>query len=117
MTLDPDRRRDFYPRFRAIAGLPDEWLSQHNELPNYEELYRIFIELEYSSNAYRPNRAVAGLTLHSNPLEQGGFFSQVNTPLRDAAAGELACAARSTLPFFAPHYGLWTVSKTALERA
>ncbi|MCO5100715.1 MAG: hypothetical protein M9885_07425 [Burkholderiaceae bacterium] len=27
-TLDPDRRRDFYPRFRAIAGLPDEWLSQ-----------------------------------------------------------------------------------------
>lgn len=27
-TLDPDRRRDFYPRFRAIAGLPDEWLSR-----------------------------------------------------------------------------------------
>lgn len=23
-TLDADRRRDFYPRFRAIAGLPDE---------------------------------------------------------------------------------------------
>ena len=43
-TLDPDRRRDFYPRFRAIAGLPDEWLSRHNELPNYGELYRIFIK-------------------------------------------------------------------------
>lgn len=27
-TLDIDRRRDFYPRFRAIAGLPDEWLSR-----------------------------------------------------------------------------------------
>ena len=23
-TLDLDRRRDFYTRFRAIAGLPDE---------------------------------------------------------------------------------------------
>src|SRR3990167_2736063 len=29
-TLDPDRRRDFYPRFRAIAGLPDEWLSRRS---------------------------------------------------------------------------------------
>lgn len=24
--LDLDRRRDFYQRFRAIAGLPDGWL-------------------------------------------------------------------------------------------
>lgn len=27
-TLDPDRRRDFYSCFRAIAGLPDEWLAR-----------------------------------------------------------------------------------------
>lgn len=26
--LDSDRQRDFYARFRAIAGLPDEWLSR-----------------------------------------------------------------------------------------
>ncbi len=32
-TLDPDRRRDFYARFRAIAGLPDEWLARRNEPP------------------------------------------------------------------------------------
>ncbi|MEG8119620.1 hypothetical protein G3N74_20840, partial [Xanthomonas hortorum pv. gardneri] len=43
-TLDPDRRHDFYPRFRAIAGLPDEWLSRRNNLPISEEQYRIFIE-------------------------------------------------------------------------
>lgn len=35
-TLDADRRRDFYPRFRAIAGLPDEWLRRRNELPNFD---------------------------------------------------------------------------------
>lgn len=43
-TLDPDRRRDFYPRFRAIAGLPDEWLSRRNDPPVSEEQYRIIIE-------------------------------------------------------------------------
>ncbi|WP_238865902.1 hypothetical protein [Achromobacter xylosoxidans] len=43
-TLDSDRRRDFYPRFRAIAGLPDEWLSRRNDAPMREELYRIIIE-------------------------------------------------------------------------
>ncbi|KGC45797.1 hypothetical protein DO65_1116 [Burkholderia pseudomallei] len=43
-TLDPDRRRDFYPRFRVIAGLPDEWLSRRNDPPISEEQYRIVIE-------------------------------------------------------------------------
>ncbi len=43
-ALDPDRRRDFYPRFRAIAGLADEWLSRRNDPPISEELYRIVIE-------------------------------------------------------------------------
>ncbi|MCY1348644.1 hypothetical protein D9M69_347960 [compost metagenome] len=43
-TLDPDRRRDFYSRFRAIAGLPDEWLSRRNDPPISEEQYRIVIE-------------------------------------------------------------------------
>lgn len=43
-TLDPDRRHDFYPRFRAIAGLADEWLSRRNDPPISEELYRIVIE-------------------------------------------------------------------------
>ncbi|NYE22083.1 hypothetical protein [Pigmentiphaga litoralis] len=43
-TLDPDRRRDFYPRFRAIAGLADEWLSRGNDPPISDELYRIVIE-------------------------------------------------------------------------
>ncbi|MNL10640.1 hypothetical protein D3C87_1314470 [compost metagenome] len=42
-TLDVDRRRDFYPRFRAIAGLPDEQLSRGNQVPDLEELYRSFI--------------------------------------------------------------------------
>lgn len=43
-TLGPDRRHDFYPRFRAIAGLPDEWLSRRNDPPISEEQYRIIIE-------------------------------------------------------------------------
>lgn len=43
-TLDADRRRDFYPRFRAIAGLPDEWLSRRSDPPISEEQYRIIIE-------------------------------------------------------------------------
>ena len=40
-SLGPDRRQDFYTRFRAIAGLPDEWLSRRNAPPISEELYRI----------------------------------------------------------------------------
>lgn len=43
-TLDPNRRRDIYRRFRAIAGLLDKWLSQRSELPDYEQVYRKFIE-------------------------------------------------------------------------
>ena len=43
-ALDPDRRRDFYPRFRAIAGLPDEWLSRRTGPPMSEQLVRIIIE-------------------------------------------------------------------------
>lgn len=42
--LDPDRRQDFYSRFRAIAGLPDERLSRRKELPDYDELYRTFLK-------------------------------------------------------------------------
>ncbi|WP_306027473.1 hypothetical protein [Stappia sp. MMSF_3263] len=43
-ALDPDRRRDFYARFRAIAGLPDEWLARRNDPPVSTEQIRIFIE-------------------------------------------------------------------------
>jgi hypothetical protein len=43
-TLDPDRRRDFYARFRAIAGLPDEWLARRNNPPVSTEQIQIFIE-------------------------------------------------------------------------
>lgn len=43
-ALEPDRRRDFYPRFRAIAGLPDKWLSRRTEPPISDEQYRIIIE-------------------------------------------------------------------------
>jgi hypothetical protein len=43
-TLDPGRRRDFYPRFRAIAGLPDEWLSRGNDQSISEQQVRIIIE-------------------------------------------------------------------------
>jgi hypothetical protein len=42
-TLDVDRRRDFYPRFRAIAGLADKWLSRGLQASNLEEFYRTFI--------------------------------------------------------------------------
>ncbi len=43
-TLDPNRRRDFYARFRAIAGLPDEWFARRNDpLASAEEI-QIFIE-------------------------------------------------------------------------
>ncbi|MYM21478.1 hypothetical protein GTP46_02305 [Duganella sp. FT135W] len=30
-VLSTDRQRDFYPRFRAIAGLPDEWELKRSE--------------------------------------------------------------------------------------
>lgn len=43
-TVDPDRRRDLYPRFRAIAGLPDESLARRNDPPVGVEQIRIFIE-------------------------------------------------------------------------
>ena len=42
--LDADRRRDFYQRFRAIAGLPDEWLARRAYPPVGPELYRSFFE-------------------------------------------------------------------------
>ncbi|HCE6431202.1 TPA: hypothetical protein NHO58_006323 [Pseudomonas aeruginosa] len=42
--LDPDRRQDFYARFRVIAGLPDERLYRRKDPIDYEELYRILIE-------------------------------------------------------------------------
>ena len=37
-TLDLDRQRDFYARFRAIAGLPDEWLSRRDDSHRSAEL-------------------------------------------------------------------------------
>lgn len=43
-TLDTDRRRDFYPRFRAIAGLPDEWLARRNDPLVDAERFRIVLE-------------------------------------------------------------------------
>ncbi|MCJ9668522.1 MULTISPECIES: ATP-binding protein [unclassified Neorhizobium] len=43
-ALDADRRRDFYPRFRAIAGLPDEWLARRNDPPLDIEEIQIFLE-------------------------------------------------------------------------
>lgn len=43
-ALDPDRRHDFYPRFRAIAGLPDEWLSRRTDPPISEQLVRLIVE-------------------------------------------------------------------------
>ncbi|WP_205470677.1 hypothetical protein [Breoghania sp. L-A4] len=43
-TLDADRRRDFYPRFRAIAGLPDEWLARRRASAIDAERFRILIE-------------------------------------------------------------------------
>ena len=44
-ALDADRRRDFYLRFRAIAGLPDEWLAHRQQAPQFDaESFRILIE-------------------------------------------------------------------------
>lgn len=44
-ALAADHRRDFYPRFRAIAGLPDEWLARRQDAPQIDaESLRIFIE-------------------------------------------------------------------------
>lgn len=40
-TLNPDRRRDLYPRFRAIAGLPDKWYRQHDNLPDLDAFYLV----------------------------------------------------------------------------
>lgn len=42
--LDVDRRRDFYPRFRAISGLPDEWLGREVHPLVDPELYLRFLE-------------------------------------------------------------------------
>lgn len=42
--LDDKRRRDFHSRFRAIAGLPDEWLAREAHLPIDNELYLSFLE-------------------------------------------------------------------------
>lgn len=42
--LDANRRRDFHPRFRAIAGLSDEWLAREAHLPIDPELYRGFLD-------------------------------------------------------------------------
>lgn len=43
-TLDLDRRHDFYARFRAIAGLPDERLSRHKNARVIEDLYSKIID-------------------------------------------------------------------------
>ncbi len=44
-ALDANRRRDFYPRFRAIAGLPDEWLAHKQQAPQFDaESFRKIIE-------------------------------------------------------------------------
>ena len=44
-ALDTHRRQDFYPRFRAIAGLPNEWLARRNELPQIDnERFQKFLE-------------------------------------------------------------------------
>ncbi len=43
-TLDPDSRPDFYHRFRALAGLPDEWAAQRaSRTPVDGDAYRIII--------------------------------------------------------------------------
>jgi hypothetical protein len=43
-TLDPDRRRDFYSRFRAVAGLPDEWHRQHDNLLDLDDIDLVLIK-------------------------------------------------------------------------
>jgi hypothetical protein len=44
-TLDPDSRPDFYHRFRALAGLPDEWATQRASRTLVDiDAYRIMIE-------------------------------------------------------------------------
>jgi hypothetical protein len=43
-TLDRDRRRDLYPRFRAIAGLPDEWHGRRDDLPDLDDIDLAFIK-------------------------------------------------------------------------
>lgn len=43
-TLEPDRRRDFYPRFRVIAGLPDEWHRRSDNLLELDDINLAFIK-------------------------------------------------------------------------
>lgn len=44
-ALDPDSRPDFYHRFRAIAGLPDERAARRAATPSFDgDAYRIIIE-------------------------------------------------------------------------
>ena len=44
-ALGANGRQDFYPRFRAIAGLPDEWLARRRQTPQIDaESFRIFLE-------------------------------------------------------------------------
>ncbi|MQB05740.1 ATP-binding protein [Agrobacterium tumefaciens] len=43
-ALDRNRRRDFYSRFRAIAGLPDEWLAQRDHPSLDTEQIQIFLQ-------------------------------------------------------------------------
>ena len=43
-TLDPDQRRDFYPRFRAIAGLPDERHRRRDNLLDLDGIDLAFIK-------------------------------------------------------------------------
>ena len=44
-ALEADHRRDFYHRFRAIAGLADEWLARQQEAPQIDaEAFRRFVE-------------------------------------------------------------------------
>jgi hypothetical protein len=44
-TLEPDGHPDFYNRFRALAGLPDEWAEQRSWRTTIDsDAYRRFIE-------------------------------------------------------------------------
>ena len=68
-TLDPDRRRDFHPRFRAIAGLPDEWPSRRNDPSIGEERCRTIIErLQASQGDSPPAPRSHGHVIHEQDL-------------------------------------------------
>jgi hypothetical protein len=43
-TLDLDRRRDFYPRFRTISGLHDEWHHWRDNLLDLDDIDLAFIK-------------------------------------------------------------------------